>query len=225
MAQFDVSHPVVSKRGKITKITNWEHNNNPVIENIIDTDLGLVNSIDLDETNKLLYFTDSTRQVIEVFDLRTKIRKVLITEDVINPQSLVVSPKKKLLFWVDYGDGINNVGPRIWKAQSNGLNPEILVSQPNIIQPSHLSLNSNREMLVWLEKLQSRVYEIKFDGSNKNTVNTGLKEAVALNSMAWVGRNLRFGFAGKDKHISVSYEYDVSDDSAGFRNSNRNFGY
>ena len=175
--------------------------------------------------NRLLYFTDSSRGVIEVYDLTKRIRRILVADSTggdsssgergFSPQSIAISVAQGLMFWSDYSDNLDEVtgynNGKIYRANTDGTSLNAFIFD-NLEQPTALSLNSDKRVLVYLEKGTNKVFSIGFDKSNHKQVITGIPESETLNSMAWVGKNLRLGYSQKDKHTVVPYEFEAGSD-------------
>ena len=131
------------------------------------------------------YFTDETRQCIEVLSLETLQRRVLVTNNVINPMSITVSPKHALIFWSDWRRESENSAV-IRKADSNGENPQDLAFV-ELSKPTCLTVNSDRELIVWLDRELNTIEMIFFNGMNrKKLLKLEQNEGFNLYSLAWL---------------------------------------
>ena len=131
------------------------------------------------------HFTDETRQCIEVLSLETLQRRVLVTNNVINPMSIAVSPKHALIFWSDWRRESENAVIR--KASSNGDNPTDLAFV-ELSKPTCLTVNSDRELIVWLDRELNTIEMIFFNGMNRKKLLKLEKESgEQVFSLAWLG--------------------------------------
>ena len=57
-------------------------------------DIGSPEGISVDWVSRNVYWTDSTKDTLEVANLDTKLRKVLISEGLVNPRGVAVHPSR-----------------------------------------------------------------------------------------------------------------------------------
>ena len=63
-------------------------------DDIITDDLGVVDGLAVEWESNLIYWTDYSKQRVEVASLSGSLRKLLFTEEVENPRGIALYPKK-----------------------------------------------------------------------------------------------------------------------------------
>lgn len=90
---------------------------------IISTDVLTPNGISIDWVADNVYWSDTDRKIIEVARLDGRSRKRLIQDDLGDPRSIIVYPKKGYLFWSDW-----NSPSKIERSYLDGSNRSVIVS-------------------------------------------------------------------------------------------------
>lgn len=125
-----------------------------------------------DWANNMIYWTDSETKRIEVAsaqpDLghRSRLRKVLVWEDIDLPRSIAVAPEDGLMFWTDWGEY-----PRIERASMDGdpASRTIVVDQ-DVGWPNGITLDYAHKKLYWVEAKLHYIACVDWDGRNRKTI-------------------------------------------------------
>lgn len=81
-----------------------------------DRDLAFPEGLAVDWMARNLYFTDSGKGTVEVINLDSRIRMVLVDERLWNPRDIALHPTMGRMFWTDW----NPLEPRIESANLDG---------------------------------------------------------------------------------------------------------
>ncbi|KAG4067397.1 hypothetical protein HA402_011951, partial [Bradysia odoriphaga] len=96
--------------------------------------------IAVDWINRRLYWTDSTKDTIEVASLDDpKLRTVVVRKHLVNPRGLAVDPHQNKLYWSDW----NRDGPKIEWSNLDGTEREILLTDPDVKLPNSLAISQS----------------------------------------------------------------------------------
>lgn len=102
---------------------------------IITTGLMTPNGLAVDWIANNLFWSDTGSKVIEVSRLDGSCRKVLISENLSDPRSMIVFPKRGYLFWSDWGQP-----PRIERSYMDGSDRKTIVDS-NLGFPTGLAID------------------------------------------------------------------------------------
>ncbi|KNC20826.1 hypothetical protein FF38_11235 [Lucilia cuprina] len=130
----------------------------------IVTNLLTPNGLAVDWIADNLYWSDSDHKVIEVARLDGSCRKQLITDDLGDPRSLIVHPKKGYLFWADW-----ETPSRIERSLLDGSNRTVIVSN-NLGFPTGLTLDFENRRLLWADALEDNIGQVDFNGKRRTVL-------------------------------------------------------
>ncbi|XP_059616809.1 nidogen [Phlebotomus argentipes] len=103
----------------------------------ISEDILSPEGIAVDWISRRIYWTDSTKDTIEVASLDDpKLRAVIIRKDLVNPRGIAVDPHHGKIYWSDW----NRAQPKIEWANLDGTAREILLTQPQVMLPNSLAI-------------------------------------------------------------------------------------
>ncbi|XP_033107880.1 low-density lipoprotein receptor-related protein 2-like isoform X2 [Anneissia japonica] len=95
--------------------------------------------------------------------------RILIDTYLEKPFSIVVNPRKGLMYWVDQGEF-----PKIEAAWMNGENREELVTR-DLIEPTGLTIDfANYDTVYFADQKEDLIYSMNFDGSNVKRIKGGV---------------------------------------------------
>lgn len=106
---------------KVVDMTNMTD-----VRTIVASGLQTPNGLAVDWLANNLYWSDSVARVIEVARLDGSSRKKIISTDLTDPRSLIVYPKRGLIFWSDWGNQA-----RIERSYMDGTGRKSVVSTDN----------------------------------------------------------------------------------------------
>lgn len=106
---------------KVVDMTNMSD-----VRVIVDSGLQTPNGLAIDWLANNMYWSDSVAKVIEVARLDGSARKTVIGEGLSDPRTLIVYPKRGLLFWSDWGKDA-----RIERSHMDGTGRKAIVSTNN----------------------------------------------------------------------------------------------
>lgn len=116
----------------IRRVSLNDLNNSSII---VRTNLATPNGIAVDWLADNLYWSDSDHRIIEVARLDGSCRKGILTEQMGDPRSLIVYPRKGFLFWSDW-----DTPSRIERSLLDGSNRSIIVGH-NLGFPTGLTID------------------------------------------------------------------------------------
>ena len=131
---------------------------------LVEGRVGKTDDIAVDWVNNNLYWTDSGRQTISVTDYNGEWKADVVTENIQQPRSVEVHPKKGWMFWSDSGSN-----PRIEKAGMDGTSRVELVTE-NVMWPNSITLDLVLERLYWVDVKLHLIGSVGFDGSRPNII-------------------------------------------------------
>ncbi|XP_063955134.1 low-density lipoprotein receptor-related protein 1-like [Lytechinus pictus] len=122
--------------------------------------------IAVDWISDMIYWTDSSVHSLEVANLDGSLRKTLISNARTHPQSIVVHPKKGVLFFSNWGKR-----PAINKAHMDGTHLETIVEE-NLAQPTSIAIDYVSERLYWADSKMRLIESSDLDGGDRVPVVT-----------------------------------------------------
>ncbi|XP_017469873.1 PREDICTED: low-density lipoprotein receptor-related protein 4-like [Rhagoletis zephyria] len=131
---------------------------------IVNKELLTPNGIAVDWIADNLYWSDTDRKVIEVARLDGSCRKELISEDLGDPRSLILHPRKGYLFWSDW-----DAPARIERSLLDGSNRSIIVTD-NLGFPTGLTLDFDNRRLLWADALEDNIVSVDFNGKRRTKI-------------------------------------------------------
>ncbi|XP_064480867.1 low-density lipoprotein receptor-related protein 6-like isoform X2 [Ornithodoros turicata] len=122
-----------------------------------------------DWIGRVLYWTDSETNRLEVARLDGSHRKVLFWKDLDQPRAIVLVPMDGLMFWTDWGEV-----PKIERASMDGNNDtrKIIVKE-DIFWPNGLAVDYDERRIYWADAKLRFISSIKYDGSDRKVVIQG----------------------------------------------------
>lgn len=144
----------------------------PVLELIHSCDyihcILLLGGIAWDWINEKLYWTDSCTDVIEVYDIYSRHRRVLLhTGSTSNNKDIVVDPTTGWLYWTDYYSS----APKISRMSMDGTEKEI-IHNTSLHTPYGLTIDYDTQTLYWTDYYLNKIEKSNVDGSNRSIVTT-----------------------------------------------------
>uniref|UniRef100_A0A8C5HQU9 Nidogen-1-like n=1 Tax=Gouania willdenowi TaxID=441366 RepID=A0A8C5HQU9_GOUWI len=173
----------------VEKMIYWSDITGPAISKasvfaLLSSDLQSPEGIAVDHVARLLFWTDSMRDTIEVSKLDGSHRRVLFDTDLVNPRPIVTDPAHGRLYWADW----NRDGPKIEMSNMDGTERSILVKD-ELGLPNGLTYNADNQQLCWADAGTRRVECIDPYRRLRITIIEGIQYPFALVSY---GRNLYY---------------------------------
>eukprot|EP00057_Strongylocentrotus_purpuratus_P026506 XP_011680980.1 PREDICTED: low-density lipoprotein receptor-related protein 1 isoform X3 [Strongylocentrotus purpuratus] len=120
----------------------------------------------VDWINDMIYWTDSSVHTVEVSNLNGSLRRTLISNTRGHPQSIVVHPKKGLIFFTNWGRR-----PGINRAHMDGSHVERIV-EDNLAQPTSIAIDYVSDRLYWADSKVRLIESSNMDGGDRVPVVT-----------------------------------------------------
>lgn len=99
---------------------------------IVSSGLQTPNGLAVDWMANNLYWSDSVARIIEVARLDGSARKTVISTDLTDPRTLIVYPKRGLLFWSDWGKaGVGGKAAQIERSHMDGSGRKAIIDAEN----------------------------------------------------------------------------------------------
>uniref|UniRef100_A0A7N8YJ83 Nidogen 1b n=1 Tax=Mastacembelus armatus TaxID=205130 RepID=A0A7N8YJ83_9TELE len=102
--------------------------------------------IAIDHVARLLFWTDSMRDTVEVSKLDGSQRRVLFDSDLVNPRPIVTNPAYGRLYWADW----DRDGPKIETSNMDGTDRSVLVKD-DLGLPNGLTFDHEKQQLCWAD--------------------------------------------------------------------------
>ncbi|XP_022224795.1 low-density lipoprotein receptor-related protein 4 isoform X1 [Drosophila obscura] len=131
---------------------------------IVSTDVLTPNGIAVDWIAENLYWSDTDRKLIEVARIDGSCRKRIIEDDLGDPRSLIVHPKKAFLFWTDWSSPA-----KIERSYLDGTNRTVIVTS-GIGFPTGLTIDFENRRLLWADALEDNIGQVDFNGKRRQTI-------------------------------------------------------
>lgn len=128
---------------------------------VLSKNLTTPNGLAIDWIANNIYWAHLGKKVIEVARLNGQSRKVLLSENLDEPRSIAVFPKKGYLFWSDWGDA-----PKIERTYLDGSNRKIIVST-DLGFPNGLAIDFEAKRLYWADALRDKIETADLHGRNR----------------------------------------------------------
>ncbi|KAF5306597.1 hypothetical protein FQR65_LT18530 [Abscondita terminalis] len=159
---------------KISKLNGTENSS------ILNMGTERCEGLAFDWMSRNLYWTDEAIGRVSVLSLSDhKLKKTLIQNRNMHPRSIVVHPKKGIMYWADWSHMSPGNGS-IQRAWMNGQNQEIFLQQ-NVDWPTGLTLDFVGKKLYWCDAHLRRIESVDFDGNNRKIVlNEGINRPFGL---------------------------------------------
>lgn len=151
----------------------------------ITAGIGSPEGLSVDWISRNIYWTDATKDTIEVASLGPNSRRrILFDTDLINPRGIVVHPQRGKIFWSDW----DRRHPKIEWANADGTGREIFLEGIDLVSlPNSLTIDYETEQLCYADAGTKKIECIDIDSREKHTI--------AINC------TYPFGIAITDKHI------------------------
>ncbi|XP_075213619.1 low-density lipoprotein receptor-related protein 4-like [Lycorma delicatula] len=142
----------------IRSVDMWNMSN---VRNVVDGNLSTPNGLAVDWLADNIYWTDTTRKVLEVARLDGSSRKVIIFTGLDEPRAVALFPSKGLLYWTDWGDV-----PKIERSFMDGSKRKTVITSA-LGFPNGLAIDYEEEKLYWTDALKDRIEMSDIDGKER----------------------------------------------------------
>jgi len=148
-ARYNHSHPTGTEQSEI----------------VVD-DLTTPDGIAVDWLHKLLYWTDTGRNTIEVVHLSSRHRSTLFNTDLDEPRAIMVDPRRNQgwIYWTDWGSN-----PKIERAGMDGAHRQVIVSS-GLEWPNGMTIDYVSNKLFWVDAKLHIIMSSNLDGSSAAVV-------------------------------------------------------
>lgn len=151
--------------------------------------------IAIDHVARLVFWTDSMRDTIEVSRLDGSQRRVLFDTDLVNPRPIVTNPAYGRLYWADW----NRDGPKIEMSNMDGTDRSILVKD-DLGLPNGLTFDLDNQQLCWADAGTRRVECMDPHRQLRRQIAEGIQYPFALVSF---GRSLYYSDWRREAIVAV----------------------
>nr|AVT42511.1 Wnt co-receptor arrow [Lithobius atkinsoni] len=170
----------------------------------------------IDPYTRVMFWTCAKNDVINVTRLDMTAVGVVISGPDEKPRSIVLHPKKGLMFWTNVGSP-----PRIERAALDGMQ-RVVLFHTDLEQLGSLGLDADNDLLFWIELQFKRIETSDIEGANRKVlVNSNLLQPVALtvydSFLYWIDREQMMiervnKYSGEDReriHGRISHLSDL----------------
>lgn len=127
-------------------------------------------SLAVDWVNDKLYVADGHNQKIDVMDLDGSHRSILISQNLTQPQDIVLDPRFAYLFFTDVD--------KIDRASMDGSQRKTVVAS-YIYKATGLTLDLVNQRLIWCDSQLDQIVAVNYDGSNRHVILKGASKVPA----------------------------------------------
>ncbi|XP_017793749.1 PREDICTED: nidogen-2 [Habropoda laboriosa] len=120
----------------------------------------------VDWVSRNIFWTDSGKVTVEVANLETKKRKVLVSDGLINPRGIAVHPYRGKIFWSDW----HRVSPKLEWANEDGTERAIFLQGDYVMLPNSLSIDWATDELCWADAGTFTISCMEIDSKQINVV-------------------------------------------------------
>ncbi|XP_015604569.1 nidogen-2 isoform X3 [Cephus cinctus] len=149
------------------------------------SDINGAEGLSVDWVARNIYWTDSIKKTVEVANLNTKKRKVLVDEGLMNPRGMAVHPYRGKIFWSDW----YRAAPKLEWANADGTEREIFLRGEHVALPNSLSIDWATDELCWADAGQLAINCAQIDARTVRVVIAGLSYpfglAISQNHYYW----------------------------------------
>lgn len=126
---------------------------------------GVVDALTVDWVHRLVYWTDTSKDRIEVANISNpESRTVLIRDGLEEPRGIAVNVIESWIVWTDWGSE-----PKIERCLQDGTERKVLVDR-DIIWPNGVTIDLMTKRIYWLDAKLSSINSIDYDGQNRRLV-------------------------------------------------------
>lgn len=111
-----------------------------------------------------IYWTDASKNTIEVANLDGSMKKTVITEGLDEPRSIAVNPLDGWMYWSDWGEE-----GKIERGGMDGSHRHTIVSY-DCKWPNGLTLDLVRQRLYWVDAKLNTISTVNFNGSDRTLI-------------------------------------------------------
>lgn len=133
---------------------------------VVVEDTSTADGIAFDWIHKILYWTDTGRNTIEVMTMQSRHRKTLLNLNLDEPRAIAVDPRddQKWMYWSDWGEH-----GRIEKAGLDGSHRTPLITT-DIQWPNGLTIDYSNNRLYWVDAKQHQICTSDLLGNKREVV-------------------------------------------------------
>ncbi|XP_066603007.1 nidogen isoform X2 [Prorops nasuta] len=122
--------------------------------------------ISVDWVSRNIFWIDVGKSTLEVANLDTKKRKVLVSEGLINPRGIAVHPYRGKVFWSDW----NRSAPKLEWINEDGTGRGIFLQGNHVKLPNSLTIDWSTDELCWADAGTSTINCIHIDSRELRVV-------------------------------------------------------
>ncbi|XP_076380705.1 nidogen isoform X3 [Megalopta genalis] len=124
----------------------------------------------VDWVSRNIFWTDSGNATVEVANLETKKRRVLVSDGLVNPRGIAVHPFRGKIFWSDW----NRASPKLEWANEDGTGRAIFLQGDYVKLPNSLSIDWATDELCWADAGTFTISCMDIDNREINVVANAL---------------------------------------------------
>lgn len=121
------------------------------VRKVVAVNLTMPDGLAVDWLADNIYWTDTSRKMVEVARIDGTCRKAIITRELIEPRAIALFPKRGYLFWTDWGNA-----PKIERSLMDGSQRKVIVGA-DLGFPNGLALDYGAKKLYWTDALKDRI--------------------------------------------------------------------
>nr|XP_022289400.1 low-density lipoprotein receptor-related protein 4-like [Crassostrea virginica] len=128
----------------------------------------IIDGLAVDYVNRLLYFTDTGLDRIQVLSMdNSLICKTIVEDNLDEPRAIAVHPMKGKMFWSDWGRD-----SKIETANMDGSERQVFIQMSEVSWQNGLTIDFQDDVLYWVDAMHNKIEAISLDGKNRRNVIT-----------------------------------------------------
>ncbi|XP_061194926.1 low-density lipoprotein receptor-related protein 4-like [Saccostrea echinata] len=153
-----------NSKGKAIQRVNIEGRSAEIVKALSKD--SVVDGLAADYTNRLLFYTDTGLDRIQVISMDNYlICKTIIQDNLDEPRAITIHPLKGLLFWSDWGSE-----PKIELANMDGSKRRIFLNLSGEAWPNGLIIDYQENVLYWVDAKKNTIEAMSIEGRDRRLV-------------------------------------------------------
>jgi hypothetical protein len=126
---------------------------------------GIVDALAVDWIHRLVYWTDTSKDCIEVANITNpESRAVIINDRLEEPRGIAINVLESWIVWTDWGSV-----PKIERSLQDGSQRQTLV-ETDIVWPNGITIDFIIKRIYWLDAKLNSMSSIDYDGKNRKLI-------------------------------------------------------
>ncbi|XP_052078042.1 low-density lipoprotein receptor-related protein 4-like [Mytilus californianus] len=125
---------------------------------------GVADGLSIDETHRLLFYTDYARELVAVMNLDGSSERNVTTTGISNPRGITLDTANRIIYWTDWGSS-----PKIERSGYDGTGRQTIVTT-DLSLPNAIVLDTNTGKLIFADAGTNKIESVNTDGSGRQVI-------------------------------------------------------